>query len=181
MDYTPLVLKNKGVACKIAKVKQIPGSDEYEREYDESGNPVIESVFVRFSNNTIADIEEHWGGLEAWQETLEKLPVSTVRQTLSFALKMSNTAVGEAMLDGEVTNYSNIIGVAWAIANGVDPTAASRLLEQSVALAEDQKRMLNEAIVKQVRIQASPGDSGTQPGRKPTARTKSSGTSAQPK
>jgi hypothetical protein len=175
MDYTPLVLKNKGVGCKIAKVKPIPGTNEYEREYDESGNPAIESVFVRFSNNIIADIEEHWGGLDAWQESLEKMPVSTVRKTLSFALKMDSVAVGEAMLDGEVTNYSNIIGVAWAIANGVDPTAASRLLEQSVALAEDQKKMLNEAIVKQVGKQASPGDSGTQPGPKRAARTKSSG------
>jgi hypothetical protein len=175
MDYTPLVLKNKGVACKIIKVKQIPGSDEYEREFDDAGNPVIESVFVRFSNNTIADIEEHWGGLEVWQETLDKMPVSTVRQTLSFALKMSNVAVGEAMIDGEITNYSNIIGVAWAIANGVDPSVASRLLEQSVALAEDQRKTLNEAINRQVKVQASPGDSGTQPGRKPTARTKSSG------
>jgi hypothetical protein len=103
------------------------------------------------------------------------MPVSTVRQTLSFALKMSNVAVGEAMIDGEITNYSNIIGVAWAIANGVDPSVASRLLEQSVALAEDQRKTLNEAINKQVKVQVSPGDSGTQPGRKPTARTKSSG------
>ena len=175
MDYTPLVLKNKGVACKVAKVKQIPGTEEYEREFDDAGNVVIDSVFVRFSNNIIADIEEHWGGLEAWQESLEKMPVSTVRQTLSFALKISNVAAGESMLDGEITNYSNVIGVAWAIANGVDPSAASRLLEQSVALADNQKKMLNDAIVKQVKIQDSPGDSGTQPGRKPTARTKSSG------
>lgn len=177
MDYTPLVLKNKGVPCEFAKVKKFgPKDDDWAREYDETGEPVIEVLNVRFTNNVIAELEQHWGGLEKWQQSLETMPVSTIRQTFAYALRKSNMEVGEAMLDGEQMKYSNIIGVAWAIANGVDPTIASRLLAQSVALANEQKRIITEALATQENeIADSLGDSGSQPGPKRAARSKNSG------
>jgi hypothetical protein len=174
MDYTPIVLKNKGIPVELAKVKSI-GSDVYEREYDEVGEVLKETVFVRFTNNVIADIEEHWGGLEAWQQNLEKMPVSTLRQSLAFALKRNNTEVGEAMLEGQTVIYSNVVSVAWAIANGVDPTVAGKMLRQSALLAEENRRVLEQAMSVVEFPSDSPGDSGTPPGPKRAARTKSSG------
>lgn len=175
MDYSPIVLKNKGIEIPLAKVTKIEGVEDYVREYAEDGEPVIEKVWLRFNNNVISDIEEHYGGLELWQQRLEQHPISTLRQTLSFALRRHVVQVGEAMLEGENLTYSNAIGVAWAIANGVDPIVASRMLKQSAELASEQKRLMQEILTEQMKTQNSPGESGSQPGRKRAARTKSSG------
>lgn len=175
MDYSPIVLKNKGIPCAFAKVVKIDG-DMYERVFDDEGNVVTETLMIRFTNNTIADIEQHWGNLEAWQDGLTTRPVSTCRDTLSFALRRPAMEVGEAMLDGEIMAYSNTIGVAWAIANGVDPIVASKMLKQSAVLAEAQKETLNKALEQTNQtIQDSLGDSGSKPGPKRAARSKSSG------
>jgi hypothetical protein len=175
MDYSPIVLKNKGISVEVAKVKQVE-PQVWEREYDEVGETVKETVFIRFSNNVISDIEDHWGSLDLWQQALEQRPVSTIRQTLAYSLKKAPDAIGEMMLEGQTIHYSNAIGVAWALANGVDPTSASRMLKQSAELAEEQKKMLNEQINQStVMMENSLGKSGTQPGAKRAARTKSSG------
>jgi len=176
MDYSPIVLKNKGVPVQFAAVTKISDS-EYERQYDEVGEPIIETINIRFTNNIIADIEEHWGTLEVWQQGLETKPITTLRQTLAYALKRPLLMIGEAMLDGEAMQYSNAIGVAWAIANGVDPVVASTMLKQSSVLAEEQRKILKEALTAGLEptTENSPGKSGTRPGRKRAAPLKNSG------
>ena len=148
----------------------------WERVYTEDGE--VEKVVynVKFTNNVISDIEIHFGGLEAWQEKLEKFPLTTVRQTLAFVFRKDVIEVGEAMLDAEVVMYANIIGTAWSIANGVDPTIASRMLLQSVGLAKEQKQALNEELNKTLeKMDSSLGLSGTDSGPKRASRSKSSG------
>jgi hypothetical protein len=175
MDYSPIVLKNKGIPCIFAKTRKVDEST-YEREFDDEGNPVTENLMVRFTNNTIADIEQHWGNLELWQEALGQRPTMTCRDTLAFALKRNIVDIGEAMLEGEIMMYSNVIGIAWAIANGVDPIVASKMLKQSAVLAEAQKDTLNKAMeATNKTIQDSLGDSGSKPGPKRAARSKNSG------
>jgi hypothetical protein len=173
MDYTPIVLKNKGIPCEFAKVKKT--GDSFTRSYTETGEVEKEVIHVKFTNNSISDIELHFGGLEAWQEQLEKFPITTVRQTLAFALKRDVEETGEAMLDGEVVMYSNVIGTAWSIANGVDPSLASRLLQQSLGLANDQKQALNQELVKTLDTVDSLGTNGSDSGPKRASRSKNSG------
>lgn len=173
MDYSPVILKNKGVPCKF--IKLVENGETWERVVDEDGEPKTETQFVKFTNNSISDIELHYGGLDAWQEQLEKFPVTAVRQTLSFVLQQEPVRVGEAMLDGEIVMYSNVIGTAWSIANGVDPTVASQVLQQSTRLAEEQKRLLNDQMSKAVKVTPSPGTSGTDSGPKRASRSKNSG------
>lgn len=174
MDYTPIVLKNKGIPTEFAKTQK--SESGWGRVVDEDGEPEKEIVFVKFTNNSISDIELHFGGLETWQEQLEKFPITTIRQTLAFVLKRDIHDVGEAMLDGEVVMYSNVIGTAWSIANGVDPTTASRLLKQSVGLANEQKQSLNEQLNKAMQENSSLGTSGSDSGPKRASRSKTSGT-----
>ncbi len=174
MDYSPTILKNKGIPCEFAKTVKV--GDSWERVLTEDGE--IEKVIyhIKFTNNSISDVEIHFGGLEAWQEKLEKFPVTTVRQTFSFLLKKDILEIGEAMLDGEVVMYSNVIGTSWSVANGVDPSIASLMLRQSVGLADAQKKSLNEELAKTLSTNtASPGTSGTDSGPKRASRSKSSG------
>jgi hypothetical protein len=176
MDYSPIVLKNKGIPCNLIKVQRVQGTEEFERIFTDDGEPIIEQVNIKFTNNVIAEIEMHWGSLESWQEKLEAMPVSTLRQTMAFCLKRHPVEVGEAMLDGEVLTYSNVIGAAWGIANGVDPMVASGMLKQSTALANEQRRILNDAMKEQQeKTEAFLGSSGSRPGPKRAARSKSSG------
>lgn len=173
MDYSPVILKNKGVPCKFIKLAK--NGETWERVVNEDGEPELETLFIKFTNNSISDIELHFNGLENWQEQLEKFPITTVRQTLAFVLRRDAIQIGEAMLDGEVVMYSNVIGTSWSIANGVDPTVASQMLKQSVGLADEQKRLLNEQLSKTLKTTSSPGTSGSDSGQKRASRSKNSG------
>jgi len=174
MDYSPVILKNKGIPCEFVKTQKV--GESWERVLTESGEVEKISYNIKFTNNVISDVELHFGGLEAWQEKLEKFPTTTIRQTLSFVLRKDVLEIGEAMLDGEVVMYSNIVGTAWSIANGVDPTIASRMLLQSVGLANEQRQLLNEELGKSLeKIDSSLGLSGTGSGPKRASRSKNSG------
>jgi hypothetical protein len=176
MDYSPVILKNKGVPCEFAKTQKV--GDSWQRIINDDGE--VEKIIhhVRFTNNSISDIELHFGGLEEWQQKLEKFPITTVRQTLAFALKREVLDIGEAMLDGEVVMYSNVIGTSWSIANGVDPQIASLMLRQNVGLANEQKKVLNDELQKSLELteqHSSLGQNGSVSGPKRASRSKSSG------
>jgi hypothetical protein len=175
MDYTPLVLKNKGVPCLFAKTTRT-GTNEQDwgRVTNDDGEPVIETIHVKFTNNSISDIEEMFDGLEKWQEAIEQKPYNTIRQTLATAMKRSIYDIGEAMLDGEIVTYSNVVGTAWSIANGVDPIVASRMLSQTLALAEENKKQLAEGLAKAL-PDLQIGDNGSESGPKRAGRSKNSG------
>lgn len=168
-----MVLKNKGIPCEFAKLQKI--GDGFEKIYNENGEIEKEVFHIKFTNNIISDIEIYFAGLEAWQEQLEKTPYTTIRQTLAFALRKTPQETGEVMLDGELMMYSNIIGTAWAVANGVDPIMASQMLKNSIGLAEEQKRLLNVELSKTLKTDSSPGNNGSESGPKRAARSKSSG------
>lgn len=168
-----MVLKNKGIPCEFAKLKKV--GDALEISYDENGEVEKDIFHIKFTNNIISDIEIHFGGLEAWQEQLEKTPYTTIRQTLAFALRKTPQETGNVMLDGELMMYSNIIGTAWAVANGVDPIMASQMLKSSIGLADEQKRLLNVELSKTLKVDSSLGNSGLESGPKRAARSKNSG------
>lgn len=182
MDYTPTILKNKGISCQFVKTqKSTTASSGWERVLDEQDEPVKETLLIRFNNNSISDIEEFWGGLDAWQEALEKKPWSAMRQTLSFVLGRDVQDVGEAMMDGEIVTYSNVIGSAWSIANGVDPSVASQMLTQALRLAEENKKALQENLRETLPALGLPmtqldnGSNGSGSGPKRASRSKNSG------
>lgn len=176
MDYSPIILKNKGVPCEFAKTHNPSGSEDgWERVLDDEGNIIKEVLNVKFTNNSVSEIEMHFGGLEQWQEALEKYPINTIRQSLAFCLKRHVYDIGEAMLDGEAVMYSNVIGASWSIANGVDPTVASKMLQQSIGLANEQKRLLNDQLTSTMAAATLPGTNGSDSGPKRASRSKNSG------
>jgi hypothetical protein len=174
MDYTPIILKNKGVPVEFAVVEKQP-EGTYKRKFNEEGEPEIEKVFVRFTHNTIADIEDKYITLDLWQNGMETRPTSTVRDTFALAMNKDPYEIGEAMLEGRIFEYSNAISASWGIANGVDPIVASRLLRQGNDLARNQLDEQNKAITENLDLQDSPGKSGSPSGTKRAVASKSSG------
>lgn len=176
MDYTPTILKNKGILCQFAKTRKT-GSNEsdWAEVLDESEELVKETISIRFTNNSISAIEEHYNGLEAWQDALEKKPYNTMRQTLAYVLNRNIFDMGEAMLDGEIVTYSNVIGTAWSIANGLDPDVAGRMLAQALGLAVENKKQLELKMEDLMPTVLDSGNSGSASGPKRAVRSKSSG------
>ncbi len=180
MDYTPTILKNKGISCQFIKTQK-DADGKWSRVLDEKDELVKETLLIRFNNNSISDIEEFWGSLDAWQESLEKKPWSTMRQTLSFVLQRDIQDIGEAMMDGEIVSYSNVIGSAWSIANGVDPSVAGQMLTQALRLAEENKKALQKNLEETMPalglepIPSVSGNNGSESGPKRAARSKNSG------
>lgn len=154
-DFTPRTLRNRGVPVRLARVERLIdasvrgyspsvleaagiGLDELPRGapqvvLDENDEPLVEVVHVKFTHNVLADLEEHFGSIEQWQLAMSAKPIGAMRQTLAFCLGRDAIEVGLAMLEDERLWYESAIGVAWALANGLDPTRAAMLLSKSVA------------------------------------------------
>tara|TARA_Y100001949_G_scaffold160192_1_gene151637 strand:+ start:327 stop:917 length:591 start_codon:yes stop_codon:yes gene_type:complete len=195
MDYTPAVLRNQGVPVLIAKLREEEGA--WAPIFDSDGKPETEEFFVKFTHNTIADIEEVWDGLPDWQAAMADKPISTLRRTFGLLLIEPVEKVGLRLIEGRLGTYNNAVGTAWALANGVDPTVASRLLEQAEVATDSQIAMLNEELettideveadMKKVEKETLKGAKDTlgkalsPPGAKPTKGTKTSGKQAPPK
>ena len=167
MDYTPTILKNKGILCQFAKTQKTGSNESDWAEMLDENEEVIKE--------TISSIEEHYNGLEAWQDALDKKPYNTRRQTLAYVLNRNLYDMGEAMLDGEIVTYSNVIGTAWSIANGLDPEVASRMLAQALGLAVENKKQLELKMEDLMPAVSDSGNSGSASGPKRAVRSKSSG------
>ena len=98
-----------------------------------------------------------------------------MRQTLAYVLNRNLYDMGEAMLDGEIVTYSNVIGTAWSIANGLDPEVASRMLAQALGLAVENKKQLELKMEDLMPAVSDSGNSGSASGPKRAVRSKSSG------
>tara|TARA_B100001250_G_scaffold151566_2_gene130001 strand:+ start:4273 stop:4821 length:549 start_codon:yes stop_codon:yes gene_type:complete len=144
MDYTPEVLKNNGVSVQIAQLRDENG--EWKLIYNEEGELETETLWIKFTHNTIADIEEVWDSLPEWQEAMANKPISTLRRTIGLIKAEPVEKIGLRLIEGQINSYSNAIGAAWGLANGVDPTVASRLLSQAEAAADSQVEMINQEL-----------------------------------
>lgn len=155
MDYTPIVLKNKGVPALFAVVeKQQDGT--WKRKFNEEGDYDKETLHIRFNHNVIADLEERYGDLENWQRVSETRAVTTARDTIALCLGYERERVGEMMIDGGLQDYQNALAMAWSICNGVDPTVASKMLRQAAKLAEETRNNLNSELEKQLPKEPKP-------------------------
>ena len=145
MDYTPEVLRNKGVSVQIAQLRQ-EGAD-WKPIYNEDGELETEELWIKFTHNIIADIEEIYDSLAEWQEAMANKPISTLRRTIGLIKAEPVEKIGLRLIEGQINSYSNAIGAAWGLANGVDPTVASRLLEQAEVAADSQIEMMNQELI----------------------------------
>lgn len=174
MDYAPIVLKNKGVPVEFALVeRQADGS--YKRKFNEEGEFEREKVYIRFTHNTISDIEDKYSTLELWQVSMDTRLTHTIRATLAIATGRDERMIGEAMIEGHLMLYSNAINTSWGIANGMDPTAAGRLLRKGNELAEKEMEEQNKKLTAEAEKENSPGKTGSRSGAKRTVPSENSG------
>ena len=108
-------------------------------------------------------------GLEAFQKAMEVKTAGTVRRVVAIALGVSPEEAGNAMDPGRMLEYQNAVGVAWSIAQGVDPTEAAKVLDRANrAVAAARGRLASELTKTMVAVEDettdSPGPTGPPPG-----------------
>lgn len=175
--YSAVVLRNKGVQVDVCALTTNDDGTRMRAIADEHGAPVIEKRWVRFDANAMADIEDHFGTLPAFETASSETPNTVIRRGLAICWGIDDVReVGLMMVEGQLNTYSTAIGVALAIANGVDPTQAAEMLEvgiKAVAEAEaelksEMANMLAKAREDQAKeTVASPGATGPEPGVEP--------------
>lgn len=149
MNRSAAVLRNKGVAVTINALVQV--DDVWEVDAKSDGEPKSETAWVRFDGNALAALEDGFGSLPDFQEVSGRQPTSTVRRTLAIVFgwdefhprladgrsdPVGSTCpgcrrAGLAMRAGAIAEYTTAIGMAMALANGLDPTKVERMLAQS--------------------------------------------------
>ena len=144
VQYSAAVLRNKGVPIEVHAL-----DDDGAVQTDGEGAAVTALRWVRFDFNAIADIEEEWDGTSKWEAALSGESesdeagsgasaslVRAVRKTLSIVWNEDPREVGAVLITQNMMDYTVAIGVAWGLANGLDPTfAAERLTEATATIA----------------------------------------------
>lgn len=137
--------------------------------HPETGQPVVGPAGAITIDKTTGFEERTYYGLEAFQKAMEVKPLRTIRAAMAAALRTSEEAMGVRMVDGLGTEYQNAVGVAWSIAQGVDPSDAARMFKvardavaaQRAKLGSELERTMDEASAA---ITDSPGNPGSEPG-----------------
>ena len=109
--------------------------------------------------------ERTFYGLEAFQKAMEIRTMSTVRKVMAAAFGISPDEMGRQMIDGLGIEYQNAVGVAWSIAQGVDPTEAAKVFNRATAalaaakkdLASELERTMDEALGETTDSPGNPG------------------------
>lgn len=215
-NFVPaVILRNKGVPVTLHRMTD----GQVEMDGDEA---LTRLLHLRFNANAVADIEDHWDGIEVevpvyeeipvlvdgkplqgpsgpvlgkketgtevrrfygiqgFQKAMEIRPNKTVRDAMAIGLGMTPEEMGVAMISTEFLAYQNAVGVAWSMAQGVDPTEAAKVLHritvavaaQSASLASELNRTMDEA---EGLTTVSPGSTGSGPGSPLDALSMSSG------
>lgn len=109
--------------------------------------------------------ERTFYGLEGFQKAMEIRTSSTVRKAMAIAFGVTPQEMGRQMIDGQSIEYQNAVGVAWSMAQGVDPTEAAKVLNRARAAVADARRSMASELEKTMdEALASTTDSPGNPG-----------------
>lgn len=155
------VLANKGVPIEVNLLKHEDGEIAWPPKplTRSDDTPATEERFVRFGNYEIAELEEKYDGLDKWQEGLKKQPFLTINETLQivwadelekYPPRLRRRIVGAMLIDASMDDYSGAVGGAFMLANGIDPRAVGKALEQGIkATQKAQERLLAKLQIDQ--------------------------------
>lgn len=199
MNHSAAVLRNKGVAVEVNSTAQTDDG-VWEIVKAKGDEAATEKVWLRFDGNALADLEEAFGDLVAYQMATATNPHIAIRRTISIVLGWDDLhprdtsgklepsgrlcsgcrRAGLSMIPGKTRDYSTAVGAALALANGLDPTQALRLLEQgakaNAELADARNKAVDEMLALDEAEQGEPTSTdGSANGSLPVAATTSSG------
>lgn len=112
------------------------------------GTPLEGPAGPVYEEKVVGQEERVFYGMEAFQYAMTAKMTGTVRRVLAIALGVSVEEAGNAMDPGRMIEYQTAVGVAWSIAQGVDPTDAAKVLDQATQAAAAAKSRLASELTK---------------------------------
>jgi len=149
-------------------VARVPIVEE-RKVMDAQGQPIKGPAGYETEDIIVGYEERVFYGVDAFQTALSQKTGRTIRKVFSIALDMDEQAVGLAMDTSRSQEYQTAVGVAWAIAQGVDPTEAAKILRQGLAAVEEGRAAMVSQLQKMMAPAAAstaipPGETGSPPG-----------------
>ncbi len=145
---------------------------ETKRVFTPDGKP-LEGPDGPVTDDTVVGYEERvFYGVQAFEQSLSQKTMKTVRAIFAIAFGLGETEAGNAMIPDKAMEYQTAVGVAWAIAQGVDPTEAAKILRQGLAAVEEGRASLASELRKtmgpdEASTIEAPGGTGSLPGAPP--------------
>lgn len=168
-------LRGKALLVPLAVTAPVKADGEpirWTRVQDPSGvGDVIANASLRMDANSLAEMEDRWGSIATWLVESQRKPWKTIRDTFAICLERDPKDVGVALIESMMDDYSRAIGVAYAIANGVDPTLAIEAVTQATVDIAAGAEFATEQMSRLV----TPGKTGSQAGSVSGDPSKSSG------
>ena len=150
---TSKILRNRGVPVDVYRTAFINGVDEdgvafdgWVAPVDDEDDPIRTKRDVKMTMNTMAEIEDFYGGFQQYQEAMQKQPYRAVRKVLALTWEWPEDRVGVALIEGLMPEYLGAVNTAMAIANGVDPTKAATMLQQGLEAARTQRETADREV-----------------------------------
>lgn len=155
-SVTAAVLRNRGVPVQL----HVLGEDGARVFVDDE--PQYEERFIQFSNDVIADVEAHYGDLDAWEDALNTQPRRALSATFAFLLGWVTISpetglaipdirrAGRAMIESETAAYSTAVGVVFMLAEGIPVEAAGEVLAAGLQEVEEGKTKMSALDIKKL-------------------------------
>ena len=140
------VLRNRGFQAKVhAIVTDDRGS--YSRKFDNDGQPLFETIWVRFTNWTMANLEspapQGFGELRLWEAELDIRSTSTIIKTYAmiedrYVLDNHGNTVPDMryaslrLIDNQDMVYGTALTNAMFMATGVTPENAGEAMRRAI-------------------------------------------------
>lgn len=109
---------------------------------DAQGAPLVGPAGPVIATKVLGVEERRFYGLEAFQKAMEVKPATAIFRSMAIGLGMTDDYLATSMVDGAMIEYQNAVGVAWSMAQGVDPTEAAKVLQKAKAATADLRRNL---------------------------------------
>lgn len=137
----------------------------YDPVLGSDGEPMIGPAGPVVIEKTVGHEVRRFYGLEAFAQAMATKARGTTFRVLAVALGKSEEALDPAVIPSEHLNYQNAVGLAWSLAQGMDPTEAANVWRDLAAANADARDRLVSELRKTMgedfaETDASPGPTG---------------------
>ena len=154
LNYSAPILRNKGVPVRLIRldangepVTETVVDEETKESYEK---PVTDVCHLRITNNILADLEDIYGSMDAFEEALDAKTTPTLRVVFGMCFdndRTSRVAFGRIY---DITEAATATTTAFALASGLDPETAVVMHRKALALAAEQIESRGQAILAQI-------------------------------